>query len=141
MCHNDNSLQITSTEIYGTVSLDELNWFYHTCTSFSYGITSTNLQPYVRRNIIMSLDNYIFSVFISQEKLISLFQPFGTALNQEGFYFVVKHVLHTFIPHLHISGEDSCVGIVRKYTQIYTVIHRQSFIAHFLLIRGHLLKL
>nr|DAD94526.1 MAG TPA: hypothetical protein [Siphoviridae sp. cttFh17] len=32
--------------------------------------------------------------------------------------------MHIFIPHLHISGEDSCVGIVLKHTQIYTVIHR-----------------
>nr|DAS83244.1 MAG TPA: hypothetical protein [Caudoviricetes sp.] len=34
---------ISSTEMHGTVSLAELNWFYHTCTSFSHSITATNL--------------------------------------------------------------------------------------------------
>ena len=53
--------------MHGTVSLDELNWFYYTCTSFSYGITPTNLYPYVRRNIIMSLDNYIFPVLLAKK--------------------------------------------------------------------------
>lgn len=45
----------------GTVSLDELNWFCTPYTSFSHGFTATKIYPCVRRNIIMSLDNYIFS--------------------------------------------------------------------------------
>ena len=61
-------VSITSTEMYGTsfCLLNSLG-FSHSYTSFSHGFTATKIYPCVRRNIIMSLDNYIFSVLSAKK--------------------------------------------------------------------------
>lgn len=62
------AFKLLPQNMYGTsfCLLNSLD-FLHTYTSFSHGFTATKIYPCVRRNIIMSFDNYIFSVLSAKK--------------------------------------------------------------------------